>query len=111
MRRLGAALQAHGCGERNHRAVVGAQRQLGVMHPYPTPRAGGVELRAQAFIGTYATSHHQALSSPNAVQYLEDGSDQDVAYRVQDDSSRRAYRRVRQALSIPSLGRAALLDS
>ena len=42
-----AALQPHRRGERDHRAVVGAQRQLGVVHPRRRARAARIESLAQ----------------------------------------------------------------
>ena len=56
-RRLRAGLQAQGRGQRDHRAVVGAQREFRVVHTHAPLRAGLVQLAAQRRIRTDATGH------------------------------------------------------
>ncbi len=59
-RRLaGAGLQPHRRGQRDHRAVVGAQRQLGIVHPPATLQRSCIQLATQFGVRSHAAGDHQ----------------------------------------------------
>ena len=56
-------LQAKRAGKRNHRAVVGAKRGLGAMHPQSMAQRRIGQSLAQAPIGTHATGDDKRAQS------------------------------------------------
>ena len=79
-RLLDPGLQPHRRGQRDHRAIVGAQGQFGVVHMGLQAFAGHVQLRAQFSVGTHTASDHQTPQAgvPQgrdalAHQHLNDG--------------------------------------
>ena len=61
-----AALQPHRRGQRDHRAVVGAKRQLREVHPGPALRAFAAQARAQQRVRADAAGDHEPVASPCA---------------------------------------------
>lgn len=87
IRLLGPAAEPQRTRERDHRAVVGAEREIGVVHVEAALGRGGRQCRAQLVVRADAACDHEALEL-GLLQCGERLRDQHVDRRV-DEAARK----------------------